>query len=1120
MDGLLFIAEQHIDQADLSALVKKVSDCIWRNEPLNEKYSKALYIGKRLRLMRLAQAMRAWRQITVFGTQQGNEAIITWVNKLTTLWDSEPETWHERFKWLMDSQHPFAATSKHGEYNWLDWLKKPQNNDAIQHLGLTPLHKWPKPLAWNDKEKNRLSQIFKQSNEADESSLWVDWVNELSSCMNAAVRARNTKPHFAWQEENALDKLSDHLTVVADQQFTAKNGLALAALIWRTYRENWVTRINKRINELHELEIGEEEHYMDIRNIYHWSDEQSVKVTLNIRFRGTRSLLIEHAQYNDKHIIRSSARMFPIKANNDYHAYEFTLTTVQGELDAHIELICHDFRGIQFTRSVHLKDQRGLLGFRRAEVGWQAQAEKLMHWLDSGRPFYWLCGPDWPQQEHERLIAIVRDNYSAALNNVRFINTLTEVLTQDLALFVPGFTSEPEEIVLSLHALLHQQHKEGLNPLALAIWLWARSPAKNNDVPENNWFIWETLQEQIPDYEAVTNLLNKLFSPKEQQALQTGIRAYPASNVINWSCGGILQEQPYRPWLGELGINAWINLLASGMSIDELAAWFSVNAADIEQLQHYISVITQTNNTKAIIQPLIQALLANNITVNHADGIPVVIRSIDTMHRTWQYIYIVPKGTHIDRKVQSQSAGLWLLLEHEVIFKLPGTVISLKQDQILSLLTTGSPEASQQCLNRIAGTQLPLNPHDVFQDKNGLNENIIMRSFSGRKRELATLEHTVQQGGGSVLTVGTRRAGKTSLINRLLVNLKQNEASAPWVKITGLDMPGHADSEKEASFLRWFLNKIRCQLEEQDQHIRYDWKDSANTKQREEALIKFKQRLTDISDAQGALVLLLDETLALLKADINNHYQVGHLLRSWIDDNLVSVIATAYPHGSDNHPSLYHHMHTRTSDNPWYNFFAQGVIKLEPWSPQETWEFLAPRLAGFGLILPPQFAQSLLGLTRGIPWIAQHIGIALCDRSKRRSNQITKGDWDNAVKQTRQEVSRQLKDDVRAAVNELDAQFTSKHTPNPFNEANLWNVLTEEAARAKLVSISINATQWPEANALDLQRMQRNLGDAVLEETLQTALVVLSEAGLLEGEDNNQRFIFWNDLFPAFVKER
>lgn len=1123
IESLLFIAEQHIDNSDFKKLVQEISNCIWDDEHTNEKCAQKLYVANRLRLMRLAQAMRTWRQVTVFEQHADNEAVIHWVNRLAELWGGDAKTWQKRFDWLMKSQHPFAAQANIIQNHWFAWLAQPDDNEAIRNLGFEALQDWTCASVWNARNKYQLSKLFvgtSQSEENQTTSPWSSWINELSKCMAAAVKSRQTQPHYAWLEEEALDRLFDHITAVADQQFTAENELALAALMWVNLRKTWIGNINHRLEELYGLEINDEQHYMDIKEEYHWRNDHSVQVTLQIRFRGTRGLLINYArQAKDKHIIQTAERAFNIAANDDDHPYAFDLTASSpGEIDTNIELVCQDFRGIAFERAVSLKDQRGLLGFR-VEFSWQKQAETLMRWLEKEQPFYWLRGPDWSQQEHERLISTVQDRYPRGYRKILFIKDLSEALQQDISLFIAGFAPEINNTDTSLHALLHQSHKGGLNPIALSIWLWAKSSSsKRNTFSSVSQSIWQALTDQIPDGPTTAKFLTHLFPSETREILRENILAYLSANVISWSCGGILQNQEHRPWLGDLGVEAWQSLLASDLVTHQIADWFGVTKTDIEHVKQQIDILTKTENRQFVPQQLAHALFSD-AHLDDAKGIPVVIHPIDVMHRAWNNLYIVPKGTPIDYATEKQPLGLWLLLEHNTQYKLPGKVLALSQNQIFTLLTTGSEENSRQCLNRIAGTRLSLNPHDVFQDAGSLRADIIERSFHGRQKELDNLSSSAKR-GSAILLVGGRRIGKTALLDKLRFDLQKSESPQLWVKITGVGIPEDKDDEKETAFLRWFLNEIRSQLKEQGQVIRYDWKDVANAKQRDEALTAFKKRLAKISRSQCIPILLLDETSPLLRADIEGGYRIGELLRQWHAEHLISIIATAYPHGSKQHPSLYRHIELSLTDNPWYNLFNQGVLKLKPWTPHETWRFLAPRLAGFGLILPNQFAQSLLDFTRGVPWIAQRIGIALCDRSNRRSNQITKGDWDHAVQQTRQDVQNQFKDTVRSIADNLDVEFGTEENPIYLGYGRLWNALNKQVGRVKLASVSIDAEHWPDAHELDLVRMQRNLGEHISIDQLQTTLVALSEAGLLEGQEGNNRFIFWNDLLPAFVRER
>jgi hypothetical protein len=219
------------------------------------------------------------------------------------------------------------------------------------------------------------------------------------------------------------------------------------------------------------------------------------------------------------------------------------------------------------------------------------------------------------------------------------------------------------------------------------------------------------------------------------------------------------------------------------------------------------------------------------------------------------------------------------------------------------------------------------------------------------------------------------------------------------------------------------------------------------------------------------------------------------------------------------HPSLYKLVLHASKENPWHNFFTEGILRLRPWSPEETWNFLEPRLAGFGITLPGDFAGEALTLCRGLPWIAQTLGLALCKAHSRRRRQITRGDWGLVAQDVGEVVRCHIKDLVADVTTRLDQAAgidPLQDLQTALGGSRLWNALAEQASSIALSLPSSDSGQWPDSHWLDMDRLGDRLHGIPRDRWID-ALVQLSEVGLLQGEEENTRFQFWNDLLPAIL---
>ncbi len=1127
VDGILAVSEPAALTGDPFAqvLTARIGNCLWGEPP--RECPRPIAIGGQLRLLRLSQAARAWQAACA---QDPISPTPVWAQTLALLWGTDdPRCLGPRFAWLAYSRLPFEGFVD--RQPWLDLLGSHKKPAALAKLGLTALQAYSRETVLTDADISRVSAVFPDNHH------WGQWLKGLADLVRQVRDAHGEGPgHFAWQERERLLSLGGQVDG-AESVLTAKNGLTLAGLFWQGCRDAWTGPIALRLQALDEgMADPDLSAYLDVETRFTWRDDQHIEVRLRLRNRASRPLLVMELQGPDG-LITEVKRNLSLPANDDWSEISFGIgTQTPDTLDRQVTLYCQDQLGRDYQHEIPLHSLRSLETFSD-DCWWPERARHLMAHLDARRPLLWLRGPWWPDDEHERLIRLIMDRYAAAWSGVKKIASLAGAGEDAIPIWVPDLKPGEQglDLVAQVHALLHSDKGPEISHQALAVWVHLR-----RDTPPR---VTAALGDWIPGPQAVQSLLRRMLGDQGYRDLTDAMQGLPASFLTAWCTGAPLDDPSAtaRPSPGDLGLELWRRLLPPPVPSADVLDWLACRPEVLAAIQGavvQVEALLQPGLSrlpgtalKPIAAPLLAVLaasepgLAGDICYAQTRGAD---ERIDLLHQTLSRVYCLLPGQTPAADQPKSAEGLWLLVARDPLPDLPGIALRLDPDDLLALLCAPNRRQVLQRLNQLAALQHRITPGRVFQTTPGLDAERMDRAFHGRTDELERifylldLHEEARPSGGSpsrknasALLVGGRRMGKTTLMQRIEYELVQRGDQRPWVELICSQHPAaHGDA-----VLRWFLNKLWAELNGKGERIRYEWSDVGNPRQRDEAIRRVKERLAQISHRRGhKAVLFLDETLHLLRHDAPGH-AVGHLVRELVQANLISIIATTYPHGSEQGESLCRLARTNLPDNPWYNLFGDPLV-LGPWSPQETWEFLQTRLDGFGILLPESLAGTVLHFCRGFPWIAHALGLALCGTAKGRRRVISVGDWERALRVCRDEVLNHLRQTVRSVAEKADEEDGIDPYANPlraFGLQNLWDALSLQAQRRELLPIRHQDKSWPEELVVDPAEVADRFKGHVRTQRVVQILDRLTHTGVLIGSEG-ACFRFCNNLFPAYVR--
>ncbi len=1097
-------------------LIRDMDACLWQTPPPTGKPCKICNLctqngRQQRRWLQLNQAMRHWQA----ALEQDKVNIPLWCNRLAQLWQPQaPAALAGRFTQLLK-----RLPVKKAQSPWIAFLLDPETAEQLPLARLTaPEHLKPLHAA----ERDNLIEVW------PELPAWRTWVTTLTERLEALHRARNTARYRAWREYEQLQMLEDHLCQGAEQAFTTAHGLCYAALFWCRQQAHWVAAIARQREALEQRVLSAPDNLLAVKPTLKWRDKNHIDLALEVQNNGPRPVTLialrPPADY------RGPVHGWPRKeslsiSGNPQQLEGIRLhTPTDDRVDLTLEMACSDYYDRPFSRTIAIKGDRSLAGFT-TEPGWLPTASRLKALLDKNRPFYWLCGPRWPRAEHGRLLRLVRD--IAPEGQLQKIERLPQALEKpDQPVLVPDLDPEqpPPQLLEQLHALLHQ-NSEGFRPsrLALALWLHLRS---TTPAPIGHAFKQPGLADAPQARQLMANLLDE---PRSYTNATEAISALPPQAIAHWCCGDPLlpEGERYRLEPALLGLWFWETLRDARLSTTVITEWLGISQQALEPVleacQATRQLMARGQRSYATARPLLKQLTGAEPSL--LDETPCASARIDLLHRTLERVYLVPPKRERFRRPQKE--GLWLSTHAPPPPGLPGESLKLEEDQLLALIGAATTQAAQQRLNQIAATQLQLDPGRVFQTAGGLDEARMARSFHGREDELETLKPLMASSGegteqwASALLVGSRRSGKTTLLQKIRREIRQHERPPPVISINFLGMPPFSGKGKEGRLLRWFLHEWQRQLTAEGVPFESTWDDPENQRKQEQAVTAIESQLRILRKRRGRTVLLFDETHKLLAQDRPEH-PVFSLLRKLLQDDLIALIATSFPHGAGRSESLRIQNRSQSNENGLYNTFPNQLL-LKPWSPQESWAFLEGRLNGFGIHIPKLLRSEMLHLCRGIPWIAQSLGEAICRQQaeSHRRGMVQISEWRGVRSEILAQIGSELYTTLTLQVEQISRESRPewRYQQEQVLVNRLMDAFTTLADQVDFAPEQEEAGWLPDAR-FDLDGITSALDrETADEEWIHQLLNQLTHTSFFHGDpDHKERFYFSSNLLPMYTQ--
>jgi hypothetical protein len=328
--------------------------------------------------------------------------------------------------------------------------------------------------------------------------------------------------------------------------------------------------------------------------------------------------------------------------------------------------------------------------------------------------------------------------------------------------------------------------------------------------------------------------------------------------------------------------------------------------------------------------------------------------------------YLVSKRSAVElARLTNKPEGLWRCLgEASPPRNLLGLALGLFPHDFLALCHAEKPKDALLWLNKLVAVQHGVNGDQTFRVNGGL-AHLVDKHFTGRSEDLLKLKNCLKvvdeklstgsnENWESALLIGGRRMGKTSLRQRVQYEIDLENPRRIWVSLNFEGMPERLHG---VELERWFMLKLSEQYKNTSHPFVIEWGDGVKDSytERDKIRQRLREHLKRIKEkTQKTVLWTFDETECLARADSQHErtrWELFRLFRQLLAEGLVCIFATSYPHGADEATAL--NVANSESGSPIYNTFTQE-IRLGPWTPCESWEYLHSRLIGLGVLLPLQ----------------------------------------------------------------------------------------------------------------------------------------------------------------------
>jgi hypothetical protein len=1048
---------------------------------------------------------------------------------------------------------------------WWQWLEQLANGAPNVPSPPAPLSRLMEPRLDNlaGQWLNKLADLF------GDNPVWHAWLQNLRGILTSLQATSHDEAHWANREHGDWLRLREHVLGAGGDRFTVARGQSLLALLWPALAGNWAAFIDQSLQSLEDKIFVHPERYVLLNIRDRWWGDRSVELEIGFenRFRGL--LELRSLSWQAEPLAVAGLPLFmPTGENCARHL--LVLEADDNRLQGELRLDCKEVEtGKKLEVPKVLTIERGVSRLSSAPA-WEASWQRLLFLLEdyakNRHGFAWIDGTVWTAEERTRLKEDVDYKYEFKPSG------RGKGLAENAPLFSPDLAldADAEEQLGQLHGLLPNLAKYFGKPAsstigrgglwALALWRLARG------LPPG---IEKVLHPYLPPEDAVRQALQSLLSPWEPdgqaeasaraQRLLDALRALPARALGAWCAKEpfyaaharerLEPDELYLPSAMLLDEALWDFLdQVPAVPVADLAVFFGIppdlaerqrqTRANLRQLKTamFSADMPDTRQCEVLAQTLLRHLGQGSVSYDpdkvwrlETSGTPLTLNWND-YPRCW----LVPKRSAVDlARLANKPEGLWLCLgEASPPNNLPGFALGLFPKDFLALCHAERPEDALLWLNKLVAVQHGVDASQTFRVNGGL-AHLVGKHFTGRTQELQVLKNCLKavdtklsEGGNqnweAALLIGGRRMGKTSLRQRVQYDLdRESLPRRVWVDLNFEGVPGQLHG---VELERWFMLALSEAYKKTSFAFVITWSDQYKDSyaRRDEIRQRLREHLLRIKTKTDRTPLwTFDETELLARADSQHEktrWALFRLFRQLLAEGLICLFATSYPHGADEPAAL--NVANHESGSPIHNTFTQE-LRLEAWTPRESWEYLHSRLAGLGVLLPRHYREEMLAISRGVPWLVHAFGRALCEALPRGSASkiVDAAVWARARKRVLRDLNEALKVPVDAAAKRRDEALgiSPETQPEAALQGNLWRVLCD-SARVPALPRRFSDDAWPDNDKrVSVGQLQERLPE-VNREALRTALCELSASPTLEGKASEAGvYRFAHDLLPTWL---
>lgn len=1141
--SLILLEEMALRSPPIEAsqrLLREIVRCIY-NPKAFDCPREQLRKEERRFVLRIAQAIRARPSIAPESRQSENWA--EWCINLNERWGLvDLEQYAEQLQSVLKGKLPWFSLSQELWLEWIMALASPKASPS-QASAPRPIHLLAKPrvVPWSGKEFDNLANCWPNN------SAWIAWIHELQTALQALRSIQGQQI-----VKDALKKRQALLTVLglfiedAETRFRLETRQPLLALIQKNIRPIWEAEYRKALDNLEKEVAANPEEYIEISYRDRWLMGGRVEISIDIDNRTSQPIRFNSLSWNDNpitlgkvdlpHGVSVSAHSFPLECKSP--------DKVHGLL----KLKFLDDQKVLY-REVLVEKSRGISTFW-PDPDWRNTLDRLDSLLDDyvahRKSFLWLDGHYWPEDERNKLLTHINSKFGITIGeDIPRLGLLGDALQRaELPIFCPDIRlgeRNPLRLADQVHQVLFRPDQPGLNSIALSIWHLFRT--------KENWppVVDRLLSPLFVEKQLLNSTMKRLMGNDNTYSnFLSGIKKLPKEAFGAWCYGDTLYIEEliggkeaesvkgyYSTAPAVFGRKIWNRLLNGSVPDNELAIWLNLS---VDVMVKYRKSIRSIEPLYANIVPgesaVEKAAIAILGSLTSQRPIPfgeswVVNNEITLHHADYSRCYLLPRNistqglTHLIKETKGKD-NIWLSPEEELSAPLPGKLISITADDAHRLVLTLNSMQAVIALNQIAATQGDIDADQVFRSAGGMTKEQVKRHFAYRDIELKkiklALKNADEGSWGAILICGERKIGKTTLRQRVEYEVQKD---TPGRIILAMNFEGLAVGLKGFELEYWFHSELtkKSVYWAQDSKIgvintRIKKPTPINLKWNKSKLTNIKELMASrdgirewfrqVKRQSGGLTPLLtfDETDNLVRCDSHpeknrDPYELFHFLRQMVQDGLICLVATTYPHGASDKKSL--RQLNKDAATPVFHLFTDEFT-LEPWTPRQTWDYLHTKLEGLGVVLPSELKQEVLSATHGTPWVVHALGLELCKAHSKGRRLILHDRWEKArfpvMKQVRNEVMHTVQQEAER--NDLKYGLTPVMNANCLGGGNLWNALMQISSQGEML-FPVISSKWSKFS-FHLNELMAILGPAVEETRLLESLERLTSTIVLLGD--------------------